>query len=141
MKTADKADKTGPAGIFPGGLERALDGLGATVCEVGHRQRAGGQFGQPPRQINLRLLDIFTVDHGVQILLGLGLNGPNHSRMGMADAGHANAGQQVEIFPAVGVCHNTAVRPRNCYAHGCGRGLTHVAQKIVTKRSHSRQHT
>ena len=141
VKAADKTDKTGPTGILPGRLERALDRLRATIGEIGHRQLAGGQFGQPARQINLWLLDIFPVDHGVQILLGLSLNGPDHRRVGMADAGHANAGQQVEIFPAAGVCHNASARPRDFHAHRRRRGLTDIAQKIVAKRSHNRQHT
>ena len=141
VKAANKTDKTGPTGILPGRLERALDRLRATIGEISHRQLTGCQFGQPARQINLGLLDIFPVDHGVQILLGLSLNGPDHRRMGMADTGHANTGQQVEIFPAAGVCDNASARPRDFHAHGCGRSLADIAQKIVAKRSHDRQHT
>ena len=110
--------------ILAGGLQRALDRLGARVAEE-HLVDAGG-FAEPRGQ---RLLARDAEDVGdVPELLALVLQRLHQLRMRVAEAGGGDAGQAVEVGLALG-----RVEPRASAAFERQRGAVVDAHDVVVR--------
>ena len=89
--------------MLTGGLERSLDSLRTAVCEICHREPVGGKIRESFCQEYLWFLDVFTVNHCVEVIFGLRLNCCDYRGVSMADIADAYARQQVQVDFASGI--------------------------------------
>ena len=71
--------------MLTGSLERSLNGLCTAVCEICHREFVRGKTRESFCQKYLWFLDVFTVNHCVEVIFGLRLNCCDYQGVSMAD--------------------------------------------------------
>ena len=124
MERAGEHDDIGPAGIGLGHLDGVLIRLRAGVGEKRLLVRSldGGDLTELFRQGHIALVGD-GVEHAVEIVVGLGLDGLHHLGLGVADVQHAHAADPVQELVAVHVLDHGALAPLDDHGIGAADSL------------------
>lgn len=114
-------------------FDGALGGFGARVREINAVEMRWKECSDGLREIYLRALNKLTVDHRVQVPVGLRLDGFYDARMAVADVGYRNAADEVEILFPIDVAQGAALGVDDVEAERCGRRLGNVPLKNLTR--------
>jgi hypothetical protein len=101
MISAVKCDETRTPGAFLRELQRGLDRLRTTVGEVNARQIARQHLAQSRGQLDLRLDDVFAINHHVQMTARLIINRAQDRGMAVAESGNPDSGDEIQVAAAI----------------------------------------
>src|SRR6187401_2453996 len=82
--------------------------------------------------VHLRALHRFTIDHYMQVSVGLFFDGRYHPRMPVPYVAHRNTADQIDIGPSIGIPERRAFRTNNMNANGLWRSLCNMLLKKLT---------
>src|ERR1700735_2701288 len=135
---AVKRDEARTAGKLARDFQSALDRLGSAVGEIDTLEWRRKQLDEPPRQLHLALDHILAVHHDVQMASRLRRNRVEHFGISVAERGHSDAGDEIEIPASVRRDQPRALGVRNFQAERRVGSLRQVLTEEIAVLAHRR---
>src|SRR6202046_1723590 len=135
---AVKRDEARTAGKLARDFQSALDRLGSSVGEIDTLEGRRKQLDEPPRQLHLALDHILAVHHDVQMASRLRRNRVEHFGISVAERGHSDAGDEIEITASVRRDQPRALGVRNFQAERRVGSLRQVLTEEIAVLAHRR---